>query len=315
VRSLPQKTRVLVVVLVLPLLLSMVAVATPFSLSGSSPPQAYAVSSATAFADDTIALAEGQSEFSFPLTIEYAGAFAGVELAIQSAPGVEITEITYSTPQSKVGPTSARGLVWFATFAGDNVFANSLVATVHATYRGEANTQVVLDHAAFYTKDGSAFNTLNVPLRTIVTINREGAGNTPDPLIPPDNGTNTAPGSGNPGSGALIDTGNSGSSGAGSGGSANSSAASRAAVAEGADANAAGTDGGDSSSQGTSALTIPFTSTPLGENAIAADNATPANTVLLVFAIVCFLAVIVLGCLLIKRHKSTSENVTKKEVF
>jgi hypothetical protein len=87
-----------------------------------------------------------------------------------------------------------------------------------------------------------------------------------------------------------------------------------AAAAEGADSITAGS-GGDSDSQDTPVLTMPFTPTPLEENAIATDNVTPANTLLLGFAIVCFLAVIVLGCLLIRRHKNTSGSVTKKEVF
>jgi hypothetical protein len=102
-------------------------------------------------------------------------------------------------------------------FSGSNAFSGTVVATVHATYAGSENTSVVIDHSAFYTKEGSAFKTLNLPLRQEVVIEREGASNNPEPLDPPDDsGSDDEGDGGGDGSGGGTDGGdNSGSGGIG----------------------------------------------------------------------------------------------------
>jgi hypothetical protein len=342
---LPIKTRLLAIVLVLTLLFGAFAVsavappgslcvqayATPLTASATSSMAATATTlatnatstttvttatsttTATVYTNDTITLAYDQTEFTIPLTIEHPGSFAGVEMALQTAAGagsVEVTSVTYRPSQSKAGPTTARGLVWFSTFSGSNVFSDVLTATVHATYRGTANTQVIIDHAAFYTTDGTSFYTLNVPLRTVVTVNRDGASNIPEPLDPPTDtnantgaGTDATLGSGNPGPGALVNYGT------------DTGASTTANSIDAAAANAANRAMDANNDSGARNTTIPNTTTPLAENSITGDDATQVNNMLLGFSIVCLLAVIVLGCLLIKKRLRKDEQETTKEVF
>ncbi|MDR1291967.1 MAG: hypothetical protein LBJ91_01020 [Clostridiales Family XIII bacterium] len=156
-----------------------------------------------------VTLSATQTDFTLPLSIDHADAFAGVELAVQCGDGVTIESVDYSSKNmSYAGPAEARGLVWFATFSGSNELAGRLTATIHATYEGKANTSLVIDHAAFYTIDGSSFRTENMPLRKTVEITKEGAAHTPPPLEPPNTGN--PPGAGNPPSGAEVNGGASG---------------------------------------------------------------------------------------------------------
>lgn len=270
--------------------------------ASGSLPYAYAASEATAYttsANNTITLAQDQVEFSIPLTIEYPGAFAGAELAIQTATGVDITQVNYSTDQSKAGPTAARGLVWFSTFSGKDSFKGQLTATVSASYQGSENTQIVIDHVSFYTVDGAAFSTLNVPLRTTVTILREGANNTPGTLDPPVNDITTIPGAGNPGAGSLVSYSPIGGTGT------------VASVTDDYDMD--GTARTLGSSNNTAKLSD--SATPLTENPIAGNDATPPNTALLIFAIACLVAAIAMWCLLIKKRKDKEEDTGNEEVI
>jgi hypothetical protein len=156
-----------------------------------------------------IVLSESQTDFTVPVSIDYAKAFAGVEIAVQCGDGVTIESVTYSKDISHAGPTEARGLVWFTTFSGKNDYTEELTAVIHASYSGRSNTSVVLDHAAFHTVEGNTFRTENVPLRETVTISRQGAENTPQTLPPPTtndlSGATVSPGSGNPPSGDAVD--------------------------------------------------------------------------------------------------------------
>jgi hypothetical protein len=195
--------RLFVIPVVVATLLSFTTVAS-FADTGGS----VAVDSAS-----KVTLTAAQTDYTLPLSIDHADAFAGVELAVQCGEGVTITSVDYSKNISHAGPTEARGLVWFATFSGDNEFAGKLTATVHVNYEGSANTSIVIDHAAFHTIDGSAFRTENVPLRKTVEIVREGDAHTPPPLDPPDTGN--PPGAGNPPSGAGNPPGGTQNSGAG----------------------------------------------------------------------------------------------------
>jgi hypothetical protein len=166
------------------------------------PPQsAFAASQSQVDVPESVSLAAGQNELSIPLTIGHPSAFAAVEMAVQCAEGVKVLAVDYSLSASKAGPVEARGLTWFSLFSGNNDFAGDIIATVHLSYSGARNTAVVIDHAAFHSRDGSAFVTENLALRQTVAINRQGADNNPPALEPPDP---AAPGAGNPESGALV---------------------------------------------------------------------------------------------------------------
>jgi hypothetical protein len=184
------RLRLFVVPVVVALLLSCTA-SVSFAEAGDN---------ATVDAASRVTLTATQTDFTLPLSIDHADAFAGVELAVQCGDGVTIKSVDYSKDISHAGPTGARGLVWFTTFAGSNEFSGNLTATLHVNYEGDSNTSMVIDHAAFHTVDGSAFRTENVPLRKTVEIIREGSDYTPPPLEPPNTGN--PPGAGNPPSGA-----------------------------------------------------------------------------------------------------------------
>jgi hypothetical protein len=162
-------------------------------------------------AASSVTLAASQTDFTVPVQVEYAKAFAGVELAVQCGEGVTIKSVEYSKSISKAGPTEARGLVWFAAFSGGNDFEKPLTATVHAHYKGEGSTSMVIDHASFHRIDGQTFRTENIPLRKTVTIIREGASEPPPPpLAPPVTGTPSdtpgMPGEGNPSPGESVNS-------------------------------------------------------------------------------------------------------------
>jgi hypothetical protein len=157
-----------------------------------------------------VTLTESQTDFTVPVSIGYGGAFAGVELAVQCGEGVTVESVTYSKDVSHAGPTEARGLVWFTTFSGSNDYTGDLTAVIHASYTGKSNTSIVIDHAAFYSVDGSTYRTENVPLRRTVAIGREGATNDPPPLTPPvtegPSDMVNSPGGGNPPSGNAVNS-------------------------------------------------------------------------------------------------------------
>jgi hypothetical protein len=159
------------------------------------------VSDGSVAAASSVLLTRAQTDFTVPLSIAKGEAYAGVEMAIQCGEGVTIESVDYSRTGSHAGPTEARGFVWFSAFSGKNEFTSGIIAEVHMNYSGEDNTSIVIDHAAFHTVDGGTFRTENVPLRKVVSIEREGASN-PTPTLDPPN--NTAPGSGNPSPGSAI---------------------------------------------------------------------------------------------------------------
>jgi hypothetical protein len=162
----------------------------------------FAETGASVTSTSRVLLTGSQEDFIVPVSIEKADAYAGVELAVQCGEGVTVESVSYNRSGSHAGPTEARGLVWFSAFSGANVFTDELIADVHMHYSGEGNTSVVIDHAAFHTVEGGAFRTENAPLRKVITIGREGAGNTPPVLYPPEeSGT---PGGGNPPSGNAV---------------------------------------------------------------------------------------------------------------
>jgi hypothetical protein len=269
------------------------------SLLGIAPTQAFAAEEATVHTDSSITLTAEQTDFSISLVIEHPNPFAGVETAVQCGAGVDITEVTYSVASSQAGPTDARGLTWFALFSGGNKLSGSVVATLHATYTGSENTSVVIDHSAFYTREGTAFETLNLPLRQEVVIKREGANNTPPPLEPPNNGNNNGnnnnsagtPGSGNPRSGALVSY--TPPTNSGGNGSSSSSDAAQANT----DTNA---DTSDSS-------TLSSDQTPLSAadnaNNIPSGDAQQSNVILSSLLFIALAAVAVLGFLLIAKSR------------
>jgi hypothetical protein len=329
-----RRVRGALLALALALSVGLLGVAVP-GLPGSGGTQAFAATEASVRAESSITLATEQTEFTIPLTIEHPESFAGVETAIQCGEGVDITEVTYSIASSQAGPTDARGLTWFALFSGGNNFSGSVVATVHATYAGSENTSVVIDHSAFYTKEGTAFKTLNLPLRQEVVIKREGAGNTAPPLDPPDEGNNGDngnnnnngssnngggnntgntggsynPGSGNPPSGALISyTPPTNNAGGGSGGSG----AIDTSTSNGSTNNS---NNANSSTNNSSTLAPGQTPLSVADNAnnISGGNAQPTNIVLSSLLFVALAAVAVLGFLLIAKARRKQDEQQQQE--
>ncbi|MDR2106804.1 MAG: hypothetical protein LBP24_05295, partial [Coriobacteriales bacterium] len=308
----------LVVALTLVLSSGALSGALPTPLPGGTPTLAFAASEALVHAEDSITLSPEQTEFTIPLTIEHPSAFAGVEVAVQCGEGVDISAVTYDVSSSQAGPVDARGLTWFAVFSGSNRFSGTMTATINATYAGDTNASIVIDHASFYAKDGSVFTTDNLALRKTITINRQGANNTPEPLEPPRNnetgsapagggngtGSGTAPGGGAPGggnpgggnppSGALVayapptNSTAGGAAGAAAGGVAgstgNATAGTPAAGAAGAAQNSVGGGGGDA----TTSLSSGETPLTAGDsNSIPAGSSQQTNSALLSIAVIC----------------------------
>jgi hypothetical protein len=185
------------------LLVGLIAVAVMMSCTATS---SFAAQSGGANIDSVsrVTLSATQTNFTLPLSIDYATAYAAVELAVQCGDGVTIESVDYSKDISHAGPTEARGLVWFTTFSGSNAYTGNLTATIHVKYEGKGNSSLVVDHAAFHTVEGSAFRTENVPLRRTVEIVREGESYTPPPLEPPTGGN--PPGAGNPPPGDTLNS-------------------------------------------------------------------------------------------------------------
>ncbi|MDR2156827.1 MAG: hypothetical protein LBO81_03490 [Clostridiales Family XIII bacterium] len=275
-------------------------------------------------ADSAVSLTRTQVDFTLPIFIEYGRAFAGVELAIQCGTGVTIESVDYSVAQySEAGPEEARGLVWFTAFSGANSFTGGLTATVYMHYAGTENTSIVIDHAAFHTAAGGAFQTENVPLRKVIAISREGADNPPLPLDPPD--PSVKPGGGNPPSGNAA-RGNS---------SVNSNPVNTVSTSAGGGNADNGSDA--TAERGMGNLIEQTTSGEVGDNTapipssevpraggnentlIPGDDAAKLNMALLVLAAVCLVAVLTLGFLLIKRKREEgreeTDGQTTKEVL
>ncbi|MDR1952893.1 MAG: hypothetical protein LBQ21_00200 [Clostridiales Family XIII bacterium] len=292
-----------------------ILIAATVILSGFSVAFAETQPAASVTTDSRVVLSKTQTDFTVPITMERADAYAGVELAIQCGEGVTIKSVSYSKAISKAGPEEARGLTWFSVFSGDNDYKGKVTATVRVNYTGTRNTSMVVDHAAFYSIDGGTFHTENVPLRKKIAIDREGANNTVPPLDPPEAGDD--PGVGNPPVGTPVDHPPASSSSKGSGNS-NSDSKNRGT----ASANAVSTDtvNVENDEAVTDSANEQITSGDIGNtdpnpssedpraggivntNVPNGDMAT-LNMALLVLTIVCLTAVVTLGFLLIKSKR------------
>jgi hypothetical protein len=285
------------------------------ALLGQAPTCALAVEGASVRTVDAITLAEDQSEFSFSLMLEHPDPFVGAEVAIQCGEGVEITAVTYSPSASQAGPKDARGLTWFGLFSGDNDFAGTVKATIYATYAGDENSSLVIDHASFYRKQGSAFETQNLALRKEIVLNRRGADNTPLPLDPPDGKDNapgdgspsgSVPGSGNPPSGALVSYNppTNGAGGSGRTGSGDSDADGTTGAESSGIATTPGTEQGSLSD---TAATLSAEQTPLSTvdsaNNISDESTRKMDRTTLELAVIFLTIAAVLGFLLLVKNR------------
>jgi hypothetical protein len=305
----------------------------PSLVPGSPLTLAFAAESAAVRTVDAITLAEGQTEFSFSLTIEHPSPFAGAEMAIQCGDGVEITSVTYSPSVSQAGPKDARGFTWFGFFSGDNNFAGTVTATIYATYSGSENTSLVVDHASFYSKTGGSFSTQNLALRKSIALNRQGADNPPPPLDPPDTGGDNpggdspnnpgtpstpgdpgspnTPGSGNPPSGALVTytppTNGAANAGAAGGTGAGGTGTGTGAGADDPSTNAASASGDGQTDPNNPSTTLPSGQTPLSApdstNNIPEDGARHMDRTLLNLAVILLTAAAVLGFLVLVKNR------------
>jgi hypothetical protein len=302
-----------------------ILIAATVILSGFSVAFAETQSAATVNTESRVVLSKTQTDFTVPIEMEHAGAFAGVELAVQCGEGVTVESVTYSKTFSHAGPVESRGLTWFSVFSGANDYKGSVTATVRVNYTGTRNTSMVIDHAAFYSIEGGTFRTENVPLRKKIAIDREGADNEVPPLDPPETGGE--PGAGNPPSGSLVNHTPTVPSGMGSGSSTNRGNTS---------VNTTSVDTDDVESDVTAAdstINEQITSGDVGDTApipssevpraggnvntnVPIDDMAKLNIALLVLAIVCLTGVVTLGFLLIKRKRGErSESEETKEVF
>jgi hypothetical protein len=159
---------------------------------------------AHAAAERSIAVAAGQTSFSFDLTVEESVPYAGIEfgLTLSDEAALEFTSFTQGADVSGAAASpfmTARGTHYFGFYAGTNAFSGSLtVGTLNFTYTGDAAQTIVLNEMQFARIDGNtAVGTKRPSPVLTITVTRappdDGTGTPGDTDSPPDDDTDSPP--------------------------------------------------------------------------------------------------------------------------